>query len=63
MYSRGGIAHLAWKGEEARKIELNARIEDSGNTYEWAVTLLSGDGYEFNVLEHVEQVTPEGPAG
>ena len=60
VYSRGGIAHLAWKGEEARKIELNARIEDSGKTYEWSVTLVR-DGYEFYVVEHVEQVTPGAP--
>ena len=42
------------------RFELIVRMEDSGKTYEWSVRLVR-DGYEFYVLEHVEQVTPGAP--
>src|SRR5271157_5264641 len=45
-YSRGGIVHLAWKGEEARQIELVARFEDDGKSYEWSIRLTK-EGYDF----------------
>src|SRR5208337_1988609 len=44
--SRGGIVHLAWKGEEARQIELLACFEEDVKTYEWSVRLTK-EGYEF----------------
>ena len=61
-YSRGGILHLAWKGDEAKEIRLTVRVEDEdeGKTYEWSVRLFRS-GYEFIVVEHVEQVTPGSP--
>ncbi|MCC6552750.1 MAG: AAA family ATPase [Polyangiaceae bacterium] len=34
---RGGIIHLAWKGEEADQIRLVTRYEHEGRRYEWTV--------------------------
>src|SRR5215467_13571753 len=48
VFSRGGIVHLAWKGEEAREIELLTRFNDDGRTYEWLVRL-TREGYEFSI--------------
>ena len=55
--TRGGIVHLASKGEEAREIGLIVRVEDEvgGNVYEWSVRLVR-NGHAFYVVEHVEQV-------
>jgi predicted ATPase len=60
VFSRGGIVHLCWKGEEAREIELVTRFEDEGKTYEWLVRLTRG-GYEFSIQENVEVRSAEGP--
>lgn len=53
--SRGGIVHLAWKGEDARQIELTALFEDEGRKFEWSVHLRS-EGFEFSVDEYVNEV-------
>src|SRR5262249_37895010 len=59
-FSRGGIVHLAWKGEEARQIELMARLEDDGKEYEWSVSLTK-DGYDFLVHENVSEFRAGAP--
>jgi predicted ATPase len=59
-YSRGGIVHLAWKGEEARQIELVARFEDDGKTYEWSIRLTK-EGYDFTVQEDVFELRKGAP--
>ena len=55
MFSRGGILNLAWKGEEARRIDLTAILDDRGKTYEWTIRLVK-EGYEFGVEENVNQL-------
>jgi predicted ATPase len=60
VYSRGGIVHLAWKGEEARQIELVVRLEDDGKTYEWSVRLTK-DGYDFSIQEDVSEFRKGAP--
>ncbi len=60
VLSRGGIVHLAWKGEEAHRIELTVRLEDGGKIYEWSIRLVR-DGYEFYVEEHVEEAPSHSP--
>ena len=55
MFSRGGILNLAWKGEEARQIDLTAILDDRGKTYEWTIRLVK-EGYEFGVEENVNQL-------
>lgn len=62
MHARGGIVHLAWKGEQAKDTELaatvvNAEGTDAESTYEWSVSLVR-DGYEFQVEEHLYRVSP-----
>lgn len=54
VYSRGGIVQLAWKGEDARRIELVARFEDDSNTYQWTVQLTK-EGHDFSVREDVHE--------
>src|SRR5262249_15642468 len=60
VFSRGGIVHLAWKGEEAREIELLARFNDDGKTYEWLVRLMR-EGYEFSIQQDVSEVRKPDP--
>lgn len=60
VVSRGGIVQLAWKGEEARQIELLARLEDDGKTFEWFVRLTK-EGYEFSVHEEVSELRKAAP--
>ena len=59
--SRGGIVNLAWKGEEARQVDLAVRLEDGGKTYEWSVRLVKREGHEFYVEEHVAELHPQAP--
>ena len=55
VFSRGGIVHLAWKGEEAQRVELAVRLENGDKTYEWSIRLVR-NGYEFQVEEDIEEV-------
>src|SRR2546426_10209196 len=55
VYSRGGIVHLAWKGEDAAQIQIVARVEDNGKRYEWSVRLTKV-GYGFTVQEDVSEL-------
>ena len=59
--SRGGIVNLAWKGEEARQVDLAVRLEDGAKTYEWSVRLVKQEGHEFYVEEHVAELHPQAP--
>ncbi|MGO8748901.1 MAG: AAA family ATPase [Thermoguttaceae bacterium] len=59
-FSRGGIVHLAWKGEEARQVELLARLDDDGKRYEWSVRLTKG-GYDFSIQEDVYELRAAAP--
>ena len=60
VFARGGIVHLAWKGEEAQRIELVVSMESDARFYEWSVRLIR-NGYEFYVEEHVEEVLFQSP--
>ena len=60
VFSRGGIVHLAWKGEEAQQIELVVSLKGGDKTYEWSVRLVR-DRYEFYVEEHVEEAPFQSP--
>lgn len=60
MHARGGIVHLAWKGEQATETELAVIVVDGETTYEWSVSLVR-DGYEFQVEEHLYRVSPGAP--
>lgn len=53
--SRGGILHLAWKGEEARRIKLTVVLEEDHREFEWSVGL-NKDGYAFSVQEDLYEL-------
>ena len=53
VFSRGGILNMAWKGQEAGRIELTAVLQDDqARRFEWSVRLVRQD-YEFYVDEGV----------
>jgi len=58
--ARGGILHLAWKGEDAHDINLCVRVTESERTFEWSVRL-SRDGYGFSAHEEVLELPPNSP--
>lgn len=49
---RGGIVHLAWKGEAASEVQLSATFDDGGRTYTWRV-ILERVRHDFSVHETV----------
>lgn len=59
-FSRGNVIHLAWKGEDANRIELVVRLEHEGRKYEWSLRLVR-TGYEFYVTEHVDELREGSP--
>ena len=59
--SRGGIVHLAWKGEPAQQIELELILDDDGKRYEWSIRLVKEDGPDFHVVERVVDSSPGSP--
>ena len=60
VFTRGGVVHLAWKGEEAQRIELSVRLNDAGKDYEWVLHLVR-NGYEFEVEENLHAESPNSP--
>ncbi len=60
LSSRGGLLHLAWKGEEAQRVNMVAVLEDDDGTYEWSVALIR-DGHDTYVEERLEYSAPGFP--
>ena len=60
VFTRGGILHLAWKGEAAQRIGLTVCLEDDGRNFEWSLRLVR-NGYEFHAEEHVDELRPDSP--
>ena len=60
VFQRGGIIHLAWKGEEADRIELMVSLENEHRIYEWQIRLVR-DGYEFYVEEQIREIHSQRP--
>ena len=59
-FARGGVLHLAWKGEDAVRIELAILLEHEGRRYEWSLCLVR-TGYDFYVTEHVDELREGSP--
>lgn len=53
--SRGGIVHLAWKGEEARLVKLTVVLAENGREFEWSVELTKV-GFGFSVQEDLYEL-------
>lgn len=60
VFTRGGVLHLSWKGEEARRIELRIQLKDTDRKFEWTLRLVR-NGYEFHVEEHLDELRPNAP--
>ena len=60
VFARGGVLHLAWKGEAANRIELKLRLNDDGRKFEWVLRLVR-HGYEFQVEENLDELRPDSP--
>ena len=60
VFSRGGILHLAWKGEEAHKVALEVTLREDGDRWVWSVWLTRNE-YRFEVSERVERTPSESP--
>ena len=62
VFSRGGVLNLAWKGEEAQRIELSIRLNDGGKQFEWAVRLVRTRArYGFQVEERLDELRSDSP--
>ena len=61
VFARGGMSHLAWKGETADRVTLSIRLKDGRKEFEWGLRLV-GNGYVFHVEEHLDQLRPGSPA-
>lgn len=60
VFTRGGVLHLSWKGEEAHRIELRTQLEDTDRKFEWMLRL-ERNGYNFHVDEYLEELRPNLP--
>lgn len=60
LYARGGVIHLAWKGDEANEIELAARLQDNDRSYEWSLRIVK-DNYDAYVVERVFERRQDSP--
>ena len=62
VFARGGLLHLAWKGEAAQHIGLTVRLDDDGREFEWGLRLVK-QGYEFHVAEEwLDELRAGAPA-
>jgi len=52
VHARGGIIHLAWKGQDAGDVELVGCFEEGDKRFEWSV-LLRREGHDFVAHERV----------
>lgn len=52
--------HVAWKGEEARQVELVATFQDEAKSFEWSIRL-TREGYDFSVREEVCEILVNKP--
>ncbi len=61
VYSRGGIIHLAWKGESANQVRLELKFADEQNRYAWSIELTVAERHDFSVHEEVSLFHPSLP--
>ncbi len=61
VFHRGGMIHLAWKGDVANRIQLVVHLEGEDRTYEWLVRLVKEGAYGFYVEEEISAARPQEP--
>ena len=59
-FARGGIVHLAWKGEEAGRIDLDVRLGDGEKNYDWSIHFIR-ENYDFSIQEQIHESTSGSP--
>ena len=59
VFHRGGMIHLAWKGEAASRIQLAVSLEDRDRIYEWVIRLIREGAYGFYTEEEVSMMRPQ----
>ena len=59
VFHRGGMIHLAWKGEAASRIQLAVSLEDKDRIYEWVIRLIREGAYGFYTEEEVSMMRPQ----
>ena len=60
VLARGGLLHLAWKGEAAQRVGLTVRLDDEDRSFEWELSL-ARNGYEFHDEEYLDELRPGLP--
>ena len=60
VFHRGGMIHLAWKGQAAGQIQLVVNLEDEDRSYQWMIRLIREGIYGFYVEERVSIMRPQG---
>jgi predicted ATPase len=58
--SRGGLIHLAWKGEEARDVEIESSFANGKGSVTWRVRLIRA-GHDFVVEENLREEKKDSP--
>ena len=61
IFHRGGLIHLAWKGEAANQIQLAVNLEDEDRTYEWLIRIVRMGSYGFYVEEELSAMRAQEP--
>ena len=61
VFHRGGMIHLAWKGEAATRIQLVVNLKDEDRNYQWLIRLIKEGTYGFYVEEEVHANRPQEP--
>ena len=60
VFSRGGMLNLAWKGEPADSVGLQAEFDDGEDSLVWDVLVTKAD-YDFTVSETVRRLSANSP--
>lgn len=58
--SRGGLIHLAWKGEPFQAVNLRLALATDGGEFEWDIRL-ERRGYDFSVEERLTRDLEQSP--
>ena len=59
VFHRGGMIHLAWKGEAASRIQLAVSLEDEDRNYQWLIRIIKEGTYGFYIEEEIHENRPQ----
>ena len=61
VFHRGGIFHLAWKGDAVNQIQFVVDLENESRTYEWLIRIVRMGSHGFYVEEELDAIRPQEP--